>query len=118
MNRHARRTHVLAIALAAVVGLGGAACSSGGGATATAPANIAIKNFAFTPSPATLKTGQTVRVRNNDDTTHTFTADDGSFDSGPIAGGTTASVAPRHAGDIHYHCSIHTYMTGTLHISG
>lgn len=32
-------------------------------------------------------------------------------------GGASASVKPARAGDIHYHCAIHTYMTGTLHVA-
>ena len=76
-----------------------------------------IKNFAFTPPSTSATAGQALTIRNGDDTTHTFTADDGSFDSGPIAGGQTKSVTPSGTGTIHYHCSIHTYMTGTLRVS-
>lgn len=113
-----RCPRVVAVVLAVVVGVGAVACSSGGGSASKSAALVTIKNFSFTPPSATLKVGQPVRVQNTDDTTHTFTADDHSFDSGPIVGGASASVMPKHAGDVHYHCSIHTYMTGTLRISG
>ena len=47
---------------------------------------------------------------NNDATTHTVTADDGSFNSGNIAPGGKFSHTFSTAGTIAYHCSIHTSM--------
>jgi len=98
-----------------VTALGAAGCSSGH--SSTSKSAVTIKNFAFAPSPASATAGQPLQVRNADDTAHTFTADDGSFDTGPIAGGQTRAITPRAPGTIHYHCSIHTYMTGTLSVS-
>jgi plastocyanin len=45
------------------------------------------------------------------------TADDGSFDTGHIAGKSGATVTPMKVGTVHYHCNIHNYMTGTLQVS-
>jgi plastocyanin len=45
---------------------------------------------------------------------HTVTADDGSFDSGPIAQGETFSQVFNAAGSVGYHCEIHPQMTGTI----
>ena len=75
-------------------------------------ADVTIKTFQFSPNPATVKAGA-ITVRNDDNTTHTFTSDTGEFDlsiNGPGAS-KTATVKP---GTYKYHCAIHTSMTGEL----
>jgi plastocyanin len=101
----------------------GAPASSGASAapagSSAAPAGAAagavtIKNFAFNPGSLSVKVGQTVTWTNSDTTTHTVTADDGSFDSGHVAVGTTFQQTFSKAGTFTYHCNIHASMKGTI----
>jgi plastocyanin len=69
----------------------------------------------FTFSSFTAAPGAEVTFQNEDDVRHTMTADDGSFDSGEVDGGSSATItAPSEAGDHAFHCEIHPSMTGTL----
>ena len=74
---------------------------------------------AYSPNPASVSGASTMTWNNVDSTPHTATADDGSFDSGIINGGSSASVAiSANSGvsTIPYHCSVHPEMRGTLQI--
>lgn len=88
----------------------GASPSAGGGTQVT------ISNFKFQPASFTVAPGAKITVVNNDSTTHTLTATKGgSFDTGDIAPGKSATItAPSKAGAFPYHCMIHPFMTGTL----
>ena len=88
-----------------------AAASPAAGATGDA---VTIQNFAFGPGTITVAAGSTVTWTNSDSTTHTVTADDGSFDSKQLAAGSTFSQTFTKAGTYAYHCAIHTSMTGTI----
>ena len=85
--------------------------ASGGSAAAT------IQNFAFHPATVNAKTGQKVTWSNDDSTTHTVTADDGSFDSGNLSPGKSFSTTLAKSGTVKYHCSIHSFMHGTVSVS-
>jgi plastocyanin len=78
---------------------------------------VTIQNFAFHPTPLQAKVSQTITVTNSDTTTHTFTADNKSFDTGNIAPQTTKQVTVGKAGTVTYHCSIHPFMTGAIQAS-
>jgi plastocyanin len=80
-------------------------------------AQITIQNFAFHPTPLQAKVRQTVTVTNSDTTTHTFTANDKSFDTGNLAPQTSKQVTVGKAGTLSYHCSIHPFMTGVIQAS-
>ena len=69
-----------------------------------------IQNFAFSPSSLTIKVGQTVTWTNKDAVPHTVTADDSSFNSGPIAPGASYTHTFTTAGTVMYHCAIHAFM--------
>lgn len=56
----------------------------------------------------------TVTWTNNDDSTHTVTADNGAFDSGYLNQGQTWSYTFTTPGTYTYHCTIHPWMTGTV----
>jgi plastocyanin len=75
---------------------------------------VKIAGFAFAPDPVTVKVGDSVQWTNGDGASHTATADDGSWDTGTIAGGSSASVTFDTAGTFAYHCAIHRTMHGTL----
>jgi MYXO-CTERM domain-containing protein len=87
----------------------------GGGSTAlAADTTVDISGFAFAPQTATVTVGDTVTWANADAQGHTATADDGSFDTGTIAGNTSKAVTLTTAGTFAYHCRIHPAMTATL----
>ena len=67
---------------------------SGGLGTVTA------QNVAFDPDELTVKVGDTVTFKNGDDFAHTFTADNGEFDSGGVDGGGSFDYTADAAGEI------------------
>ena len=75
---------------------------------------VSIKNFAFSIGTLNVSAGTTVTWTNNDGTTHTVTADDGSFNSGNIAPGATFSHQFTSTGTVAYHCNIHPMMTASV----
>lgn len=78
---------------------------------------LTISNYAFSPQSLTVAAGSTVKVTNNDSTTHTITSDDkgASFNIPSIPSGSSASfTAPSKPGTYTFHCNIHKTMTGTL----
>lgn len=79
--------------------------------------DVAISNFAFSPNSITIAPGDTVSWTNSDSVTHTVTGNDGSWGSGNLANGLTYSHQFNETGDYSYHCSIHTSMTGVVHVS-
>ena len=92
--------------------------SSGYGSSNTPPANsgtsVSIINMSFSPVNLTVTAGSTVKWTNNDGMIHTVTSDNGSFDSGNLAGGASYSKTFSTAGTFPYHCTIHPGMTGTI----
>lgn len=75
---------------------------------------VNIQGFAFAPGSLTVAKGTVVTFTNNDNTSHTATADDGSFDTGTIAAGASATITFKTAGTFAYHCTFHSGMTGTI----
>lgn len=71
-------------------------------------------NNDFSPNTLTITVGTTVKWVNNDDTVHTVTADDGSFDSGFFNKGETWSHTFNKPGEYSYHCRPHPWMTGKI----
>lgn len=103
------------VAIVAVIGtraIAGPADSSS--STPSKPNAVVIKNFAFSPDHPTVAKGTTIVVTNDDGTAHTFSAKDGSFNTGDLGGGTSKKVTLNQAGTFDFYCKIHTYMTGTL----
>ena len=70
--------------------------------------------MSFSASAITVTKGTTVTWTNNDNMTHTVTADDNSFDSGNIGNGGTFSFTFKNTGSFAYHCNIHPSMTGSV----
>jgi plastocyanin len=69
----------------------------------------------FSLTSLTVGSGSEVTFENRGENPHTMTADDGSFDSGQVGPGESASVAaPEEPGDYAFHCEIHPAMTATL----
>ena len=68
----------------------------------------------FTPATLTVPAGTTVTWGNNDVTTHTVTSDTGLFNSNNLNSGNTFEVKFDNPGQYKYHCTIHSFMTGTI----
>ena len=83
-------------------------------APATAGTSVSIQDFSFQPATLSVPVGASVTWTNNDTTSHTVTADDGSFDSGPVAPGMTFTQVFATAGTFTYHCKIHPSMTASI----
>ena len=135
-------TRALALAAAALLALGLAACGdddddaadTGDDPTTTeaedtgttaaedddaaaGDATVVAQDFSFTV-PDSVAAGATVTFDNQDSAPHTMTADDDSFDSGNVTGGSQGEVtAPSEAGDYAFHCEIHPNMTATLTVA-
>lgn len=88
------------------------------GAVLAADGSVTIANFAFDPATVTVNVGDSVTWTNQDSTAHTATAGGGSFDTGSIGAGQTATVTFDTAGTFAYVCSIHPQMAGTVVVQG
>jgi len=93
--------------------------TSGGGTGATGgtpvTASVSMSQIKFVPETLTVAVGTTVTWTNEDTVQHNVTADDGTFDSGPIAPGGTFSFTFTTAGTYAYKCTIHQPdMVGTI----
>lgn len=71
----------------------------------------------YMPVNASVPKDATITWTNKDVAPHTATASDGSFDTGAINPGSTASAMVKGQGDIQYHCNIHPWMHGSLQVS-
>jgi amicyanin len=80
-------------------------------APAPSSVSVVIKNFAFSPSPLTIKTGTKVTWTNDDTAPHNVTSDSGNIlNSGSLATGQSFSYTFNSAGTFDYHCTIHPMM--------
>jgi plastocyanin len=88
-------------------------------AAAPTTTSIAIKDFKYSPTPATVKVGAKVSVANADRAPHTLTdrATGRAFDSGTIKTGATGSVTFSKPGTYSYFCEFHPYMRGSVTVT-
>jgi plastocyanin len=84
--------------------------------TQAAPA-VTIEDFDFAPASLDVAAGASVTWTNQGGSGHTVTADDGSFDSGTVAPGSTFTQTFAQPGTFAYHCAIHPSMKGTITVS-
>jgi len=96
---------------------GGSGGGTGGGGGTTSNI-IYMKGSAFSNPSLTVVTGTTVTWMNDDNMTHTVTSDNGVFNSGNMAPGSSYSYTFSAAGTFNYHCIIHSGMTGSVTVSG
>ncbi len=103
------------------------ACGSSGGSSAspaplpstavTDATQVTISGqlgaLSFVPNPAP-SGKQQLQFKNNDSIVHHIVANDGSFDSGDIAPGTTSKVVTMTSDGTNYHCTIHPLMIGAV----
>ena len=109
--------HFVPVILVLLVVLVLSACSAASTVTSSPVVSgnaVSLANFTFSPATLPVKAGTTVTWTNNDSTTHTVTSDSGVFNSGNLAPGATFSYTFNSTGTFTYHCSIHTYMKGTI----
>jgi len=93
-----------------------AAANNGGAEEASTSAEM--KNVAFAPNRIEVTAGTTIRWTNNDPLVHTITADDGSWDSGPIEPGNTWTHTFTQPGEYAFHCTPHPFMKGVVVVRG
>lgn len=99
---------------------GGGSCTASASNPATTVSIVADPSTvgAFNPKTVTVKVGQTVEWKWNDQgNPHTVTADNGSFDSGTCQPGSSYTQTFSTAGSIAYHCTLHQGMTGTITVT-
>jgi plastocyanin len=84
---------------------------------------VEIRNSAYVPAERRITVGDTVTWVNLDDTAHSVTADDGSFDSSPtcigglncMSKGSSFPHTFNQTGTVTYHCRVHGQaMTGSI----
>lgn len=100
----------VAIAVLVVAGIVTAAGSTAPVADVTIPAKL------YVPRDLVVIAGTTVTWRNSDRSTHTVTEEDDAFDSGHIRPGGTFTATFVKPGAFEYHCTIHKFMRGAVHV--
>lgn len=75
---------------------------------------VTIADFHFTPPTTTVHVGDTITWTNDGPSSHTATAKDGSFNTGRLSKGRSASHTFTRAGTYGYVCTIHPFMHGTI----
>ena len=94
-----------------------AASDGEGGSADQVQVEITIADFAFAGDQE-VPVGGRVVVTNDDGAAHTWTAVDGSFDSGTLASGESFEFTFDEPGTYEYRCDIHPSMIGTITVTG
>ena len=83
-------------------------------AARSAPVEVKIDNFSFSPATITVPAGTTVRWTNRDDIPHTVVEDKEKFKSKTLDTDEQFSYTFAQPGTYSYFCSIHPKMTGKV----
>lgn len=83
---------------------------AGGGAGEAVAYSVDGLQYNDVSAPA----GGTIEIQNNSGASHTFTADDGSFDVDYGADETATVDVPAEPGEYAFHCNLHASMQATL----
>lgn len=75
---------------------------------------VAIEGMKFVPAQISVAVGDTITFTNNDSAPHTATANDGTFDTGRLSRGESATVTISAGGSFDYICKIHPSMKGNV----
>ena len=84
---------------------------------ASGSAEIIIANSSF-GEPLTVAVGDTVTIRNDDSSAHTWTSDSDLFDSGSLAKGDEFTFTFEEPGEYSFHCTPHPSMIGIITVTG
>jgi plastocyanin len=79
-------------------------------------AQVSIPGQFYSPGQLDVLAGTTVTWQNQDATTHTVTADDGTFDSGYVPPGGSYERLFSKPGVYAFHCTIHRFMQGVIRV--
>jgi plastocyanin len=109
-------TVVAVIALGLGHSRGGSAPTTSDALSSAKTAHLTIANYAFDPTPLTVRAGATITVTNTDRTAHTATASSGAFDSGTLKPGQPGHFTLKTPGTYPYICQFHAFMTGTIKV--
>jgi len=85
-------------------------------ANAAEPVRVEIDKFKFAPQEITVPVGATVVWVNKDETPHTIAAGDHAWVSKALDTGDTYEHTFDKEGDVAYFCTVHPFMTGTVHV--
>lgn len=75
---------------------------------------VGIADFHFSPATTTIHVGDTITWSNSGPSSHTATASNGSFNTGILKKGQSASHTFTQPGTYAYVCQIHPFMHGTI----
>ena len=124
LNKFTRGAAAFSVCLALAAGV--AACGSSGvspthtstesAATPVLSGKVLVKihNFMFMPMNLIVKAGTKITFHNYDQTAHTATAINESFDTGAIQPGHSMTITFAKPGIYKYHCLFHAFMLGTI----
>jgi plastocyanin len=73
-----------------------------------------VQDFMFRPARLEIAAGTTVVWTNGGQVLHTVTAEDGSFDSGPIEVGERRGITFSRPGTFTFRCTPHPFMRGEV----
>jgi plastocyanin len=104
----------LLISAVATLALGGVALAQTTAPSSAPAAVVHVKNFAYAPDNVTISAGQTVSFTQDDETAHTVTSADKTFDSGNLDQHATWSYTFAKPGTYTYLCTYHPFMKGTV----
>jgi alcohol dehydrogenase (cytochrome c) len=90
------------------------ATEAGFTAAPVATNKIQIVDYGYNPNRITIPAGTSVTFTNSGNETHTATAIDGSWDTGPLANGATATVEFDTPGTYTFNCTPHPFMIGQI----
>ena len=102
----------LALAAAGAPAAAQHAADPGAGGRTEVPVSIGFDRVS--PARVDVVAGDTVRWTNDSARVHTATADDGSFDSGRLARGSTFAHRFDAPGEVAYHCALHPSIRGAV----
>ena len=75
---------------------------------------VEIMGMKFAPATIEAKAGDTITFINRDGARHSATATDGSFDTGVLKKGESASITVGAAGKVDFFCTLHRSMKGKV----
>lgn len=100
-----------------MLGIGLLGMTAENSASAPPAVVVHIKNGAFVPNDVKITSGQSVQWVNEDDFSHSATADDNSWSSDELTQNQTWTHAFTGAGIYTYHCSDHPFMKAKITVN-